>query len=129
VGKHKRGDGFLARSATKAAHFLQQTLAGRVGEAVRIRPDSSATLEVWTRTENRGSDADLAILRCTSDLDVFRADGTRVVTGDLGLHLRAEHLGLHARSLPDSYKKTEPLGRGYVRRFVADLQVILGLIF
>ncbi|WP_433294376.1 PIN domain-containing protein [Actinoplanes sp. CA-030573] len=105
LDKQKYGDGFLARSATKAVRFLQQTLAGRTGEAAAIRPGRSATLEVWIQTEDRGGDADLAILRCTSDLDGIRDGGARVVTGDLGMQLRAEHMGLRARLLPDSYKK------------------------
>jgi hypothetical protein len=62
---------------------------------VPILRDHSATLEVWIQTEDRGSDADLAILRCASDIDAFRDDGARVVTGDLGMQLRAEHMGLH----------------------------------
>jgi hypothetical protein len=82
--------------------FLQQTLAGRVDEAATIR---NATPEVWIQTEDRGSDADLAILRCASDLDSFRAGGARVVTGDLGMQLRAEHMGLQPRCLPDNYRK------------------------
>jgi hypothetical protein len=78
---------------------------GRAGKSVPIRNDGSATLEVWMQTEDSGSDADLAILRCASDLDVFRAGGARVVTGDLGMQLRAEHMSLEVRHLPDKYKK------------------------
>jgi predicted ribonuclease YlaK len=58
LDKQKYGRGFLAESATKALRFLQQTLAGRGGESVSIRPGRAATLEVWTQTEDRGPDAD-----------------------------------------------------------------------
>ncbi|MEV6349566.1 PIN domain-containing protein [Actinoplanes sp. NPDC051851] len=105
LDRQKYGNGVLATSATKAVRFLQQTLAGRAGESVPIRPGHTATLEVWTQTEDRGADADLAILRCAADLDVLRPGGARVVTGDLGMQLRAEHLDLKARTLPDDYRK------------------------
>jgi PIN domain len=101
----KYGNGFLAESATKAVRFLQQTLAGRAGESVPIRAGRTATLEVWTQTEDRGADSDLAILRCAADLDVVCEAGARVVTGDLGMQLRAEHMDLKVRALPDDYRK------------------------
>lgn len=110
LDKQKYGSGFLAESATKAVRFLQQTLAGRAGESVPIRPGRTATLEIWTQTEDRGPDADLAILRCATDLDLLRADGARVVTGDLGMRLRAEHMDLKVRALPDIYRKKKDEG-------------------
>lgn len=106
----KYGSGFLAESATKAVRFFQQTLAGRAGESVPIRAGRTATLEVWTQTEDRGADADLAILRCAADLDVVCEDGARVVTGDLGMQLRAEHMDLKVRALPDGYRKKKDQG-------------------
>jgi PIN domain len=106
----KYGDGPLARSATKAVRFLRQAFAGRAGEAVRIRSGDNTTLEVWAQTEDRGGDADLAILRCAADLDVFHASGARVVTGDLGMQLRAEYMDLQVRVLPDGYRKKKDEG-------------------
>ncbi|WP_435233852.1 PIN domain-containing protein [Micromonospora aurantiaca (nom. illeg.)] len=105
LDRQKYGNGFLAESATKAVRFLQQTLAGRAGESPSIRPNRTATLEVWTQTDDRGPDADLAILRCATDLDVLCAAGARVVTGDLGMRLRAEHMDMQVRALPDDYRK------------------------
>lgn len=105
LDRQKYGNGFLAESATKAVRFLQQTLAGRAGESASIRANHTATLEVWTQTEDRSPDADLAILRCAMDLDVLRAGGARVVTGDLGMQLRAEHMDMQVRALPDDYRK------------------------
>lgn len=105
LDRQKYGNGVLAESATKAVRFLQQTLAGRAGEPAPIRANHTATLEVWTQTEDRGPDADLAILRCATDLDVLRAGGARVVTGDLGMQLRAERMDIQVRALSDDYRK------------------------
>jgi hypothetical protein len=67
-------------------------------------------LEIWIDTDDRGNDADLAILQCASDLAALHPDtGARVLTGDLRMQLRGEQAGLRVRCLPELYRKvSEP---------------------
>jgi hypothetical protein len=103
--KYGPADGDLAKRATKAIRYLERTLKdSQAGRPVRLRED--ATLEVWGGTEDRSGDADLAILRCAADLDSLHPGvGTRVLTGDFGMRLRAQQMRLKVMSLPAEYRK------------------------
>lgn len=72
---------------------------------MQLRPE--ATLEVWVDTDDRGGDADLSILRCAADLDNLHRDtGVRVLTGDVGMRLRAQQMGITVLRLPENYRKS-----------------------
>lgn len=103
--KYGRADSDLAKRATTAIRYLERTMAAsRAGEPVPLRED--VTLEVWVETDERGGDADLAILRCAGDLDTLHPGaGTRVLTDDLGMRLRAQQMGLKAMRLGSEYRK------------------------
>jgi hypothetical protein len=107
LDRQKYGAGPLASRAGRALRYLQETLTGRAGDAVSIRDD--ATLEIWTHTDERSGDADSAILDVAGDLNTLcAATGARVLTGDLGMQLRADVMGLKTLLLPDEYRKQEP---------------------
>ncbi|MET8860426.1 PIN domain-containing protein [Streptomyces sp. NPDC004579] len=105
LDNQKYGQGELAKRATTAIRYLERVLQGsNPGDPVEIRP--GVTLEVWVNTDDRGDDADLAILRCAADLDnLHPSTGSRVLTDDFGMRLRAQQVGLRVISLPQSYKK------------------------
>lgn len=109
LDKQKYGNGRLADRAGKALRYLQQALKDHPpGGQVRIRDEDSTTLEIWVEAEDRSSDADLAILRVAADLDVLHpTTSARVLTGDLGMQLRAQVMDLKVLQLPDSYRKRE----------------------
>jgi len=106
--KYSEGKALRSR-ATRAIEYLRETLAGgEPGQPAELR--NGATLEIWIDTDDRGGDADLAILQCASDLDALHpGTGARVLTGDLGMQLRGEQAGLRVRCLPETYRKvSEP---------------------
>ncbi|WP_338907664.1 PIN domain-containing protein [Streptomyces nigra] len=105
LDKQKYGQGELAKRATTAIRYLERVLQGsQPGDAVQLR--QGTTIEVWVDTDDRGSDADLAILRCAADLDnLHPSTGSRVLTDDFGMRLRAQQVGLKVVSLPQSHKK------------------------
>jgi hypothetical protein len=109
LDKQKYGDGRLADRAGKALRYLQEVLKDHPpGRPVPIRDGDSTTLEIWVEAEDRGGDADLAILRAAADLDALHlATGARVLTGDLGMQLRAQMMDLKVLHLPDKYRKRE----------------------
>jgi hypothetical protein len=102
--KYGRDDGDLARKAATAIRYLERILRdGRPGRPVRLRDD--ATLEVWSE-DDRGGDADLAILRCAADLhNLCSGTGARVLTADLGMRMRAHQMGLQVLELPEGFRK------------------------
>ncbi|MBT2368438.1 hypothetical protein J7E88_24715 [Streptomyces sp. ISL-10] len=105
LNKQKYGQGELAKRATTAIRYLERVLQGsQPGDPVQLR--QGATLEVWVNIDDRGDDADLAILRCAADLDNLHRDtGARVLTDDFGMRLRAQQVGLKVISLPQDHKK------------------------
>ncbi|MFD3926879.1 PIN domain-containing protein [Streptomyces sp. NPDC058614] len=105
LDKQKYGQGELAKRATTAIRYLERVLQGtQPGDPVQLRQD--ATLEAWVNTDDRGDDADLAILRCAADLDnLHPGTGSRVLTDDFGMRLRAQQVRLKIISLPQNYKK------------------------
>ncbi|WP_158711506.1 PIN domain-containing protein [Streptomyces xylophagus] len=120
LDRQKYGQGQLAKRAATAIRYLDHVLKGcNPGTPTRLRED--ATLEVWSDTDERGTDADLAILRCAADLDILHAPrirlvwdevdhlhperGSRVLTDDVGMRLRANQMGLRVVSLPEKYRK------------------------
>jgi hypothetical protein len=105
LDRQKYGEGRLADRATNALRYLYEALKDTdPGQPTSIRND--ATLEIWIDTDERGEDADLAILRCAADLTTLHPSvGARVLTGDLGMRLRAQHMDLKVLQLPDSYRK------------------------
>ncbi len=109
LDRQKYGDGKLADRAGKALRYLQEASKDHPpGQPVPIREGDATTLEIWVDAEDRGGDADLAILRVAADLDALcPATGARVLTGDLGMHLRAQVMELKVLHLPDTYCKRE----------------------
>ncbi|MCX5255518.1 PIN domain-containing protein [Streptomyces canus] len=105
LDQQKYGQGELAKRATTAIRYLERVLQGsQPGDAVQLR--QGATIEVWVDTDDRGNDADLAILRCAADLDnLHPSTGSRVLTDDFGMRLRAQQVGLKVVSLPQNHKK------------------------
>jgi hypothetical protein len=101
----KYGGGDLGKRSTAAIRYLERTLKGsRRGEPVTVRPE--ATLEVWTDAADRSEDADLSILRCAADVANLHSHGdVRVLTGDLGMRLRAQQMDLEVLQLPEEYRK------------------------
>lgn len=106
LDRQKYGEGRLVPDrATNALRYLYEALKDSdPGQPTRIRND--AALEIWVDTDERGDDADLAILRCAADLTTLHPSvGARVLTGDLSMRLRAQHMGLKVLEIPDSYRK------------------------
>lgn len=105
LDKQKYGEGRLADRATNALRYLYEALKGRKpGQSAQIRTDAS--LEIWVDTDERGRDADLAILRCAADLNALHPPvGARVLTGDLGMRLRAQQMDVNVLELPNVYRK------------------------
>ncbi|MEV4261094.1 PIN domain-containing protein [Kribbella sp. NPDC049584] len=112
LDRQKYGEGELAKRAATAIRYLERVLDGTPpGEAVELRPGVS--LEVWVDTDDRGSDVDLAILRCAGDLAGLCPDtGARVLTNDFGMRLRARQMGLTPVRLPDDHRKASPPAAG-----------------
>jgi len=105
LDRQKYGNGDLAKRAATAIRYLERVLRGsKPGEPVRLR--DKATLEVWGDDGDRREDVDLSVIRCAADLDnLCGGTGARVLTGDSGMQLRANQMGIKALSLPDSYRK------------------------
>lgn len=105
LDRQKYGQGDLARKAAIAIRYLERVLRdGQPGQPVQLRRDT--TLEVWIDSNNRGDDADLAILHCAADLDNLHRDtGARVLTDDLNMRLRAQQMGLTVLRLPQDHRK------------------------
>ncbi|MEU9780912.1 PIN domain-containing protein [Streptomyces phaeochromogenes] len=105
LDEQKYGQGELAKKAATAIRYLERVLRGsKPGEPVELR--RGVSLEIWVETDDRGGDADLAILRCATDLETLHAGtGARVLTDDFGMRLRAQQMGLKVVSLPQSYRK------------------------
>jgi hypothetical protein len=105
LDRQKYGQGDLANKAATAIRYLERVLKDTLpGQPIQLR--EGATLEVWVNTDDRGSDADLSILRCAADLDNLHQDtGARVLTDDVGMRLRAQQMGLKALRLPQDYRK------------------------
>jgi hypothetical protein len=106
LDRQKYGSGDLAKKAATAIRYLDRVLADSpAGEPVELRTGES-TLEVWLDTDDRSSDADLAILRCAADLaNLHPGTGARVLTDDVGMRLRAGQLNLPVVRLPAAYRK------------------------
>lgn len=103
--KYGPKDDDLPKRAAAAIRYLERTLTGaRPGEPVQLR--EGVTLEVWVDTDERGIDTDLAILRCAADLETLHPGaGTRILTGDLGMRLRAQDRDFKFLRLPKEYRK------------------------
>ncbi|MFB7403331.1 PIN domain-containing protein [Streptomyces rubiginosohelvolus] len=101
----KYGQGDLARKAHTAIRYLERTLKdASPGSQVELR--KGVTLEVWVDTDDRGSDADLSILRCAADLErLHPATGARVLTNDFGMRLRAQQMNLKVLIPPSEHRK------------------------
>lgn len=106
LDRQKYGESKLAYKAATAIRYLDRALEGsQPGQPVQLRRPE-ATLEVWLDTDDRGGDADLAILRCAADLDnLHRDSGARVLTDDVGMRLRAQQMGVKVLRLPEKHRK------------------------
>ena len=109
LDRQKYGDGKLANRASRALRYIQAVLKDHPpGHPVPIRDDDTTTLEVWVDPEERAGEADLAILRVAADLNALcSATGAVVLTGDLGMQLRAQMMDMRVLHLPDIYRKRE----------------------
>lgn len=106
LDRHKSGAGQLGERAARAIRYLEGALAGgEPGMPVDIR--EGVTLEVrLDPLGHRRGDADMEILLCAAELDQLNPEGgTRVLSDDFGMHLRAQGLHLPAMRLPPSYRK------------------------
>ncbi|MFE4651001.1 PIN domain-containing protein [Streptomyces sp. NPDC056707] len=109
LDRQKYGQGDLARKAATAIRYLDRTLGGNRDNRlpVEIRK-GQATLEIWPEGQNRrrNGDADLAILDCASEIvQLLPTSRTYVLTGDIGMRLRAQQRGISTIRLPDEYRK------------------------
>ena len=67
-GSAPAGDGrVLPGRAAAAVRYLEQALA-EIGPGKAVPLQGKATLEVWTESDARGVDADLAILECGTEV-------------------------------------------------------------
>ncbi|GAA3371238.1 hypothetical protein GCM10020367_21090 [Streptomyces sannanensis] len=106
LDRQKYGDGVLARRAATAIRYLDKALAnGNAGATVRVK--DGVTLEVGGLAMRRSTkDVDMQILLCAADLDQLNPHaGTRVLTGDIGMRLRAAQMGLRTFQLPENHRK------------------------
>ncbi|WP_443071034.1 PIN domain-containing protein [Streptomyces sp. YIM 132580] len=109
LDRQKYGQGDLARRAATAIRYLERTVGGSRDNRlpVEIRK-GQATLEIWPEDQKRrrGSDPDLAILDCASAISQL-LPGSRVcvLTGDMGMRLRAQQRDIFTIGLPDEYRK------------------------
>jgi hypothetical protein len=105
LDRQKYGEGELARRAATAIRYLERTMRDvQPGDSVPLR--DGVTLEVWGDSGDRNEDPDLAILRCAADLDNLRpTTGSRVLTNDFGMRLRARQMKLKVLGLPSKYRK------------------------
>jgi rRNA-processing protein FCF1 len=105
LDRQKYGNGDLAKRAATAIRYLERILrSSKPGEPVRLR--DKVTLEVWGDRDDRSEDVDLSVIRCAADLaNLCGGPGARVVTGDSGMQLRANQMGIKALRLPNSYRK------------------------
>ncbi|WP_439943432.1 PIN domain-containing protein [Streptomyces sp. BBFR115] len=107
LDRQKYGDGMLAKRAATAIRYLDRRLTG-VTPGAPVKLTEQVTLEVSLdqRPHPPGMDADLRILMCAADLDQMLPDaGTRVLTDDMNMRLRAAHMGLKTLRLPDDQRK------------------------
>jgi predicted ribonuclease YlaK len=115
LDSQKYGQGQLAERAATAIRYLERALEGsHPGEPVELR--QGVVLEVWVDGDDRGSDADLSILRCAADLNSLHpATGARVLTDDFGMRLRAQQMGLKSVRLPADHRKPSPARKDEVQ--------------
>ncbi|MGW6975439.1 PIN domain-containing protein [Streptomyces sp. NPDC054952] len=108
LDRHKNGSGQLGERAGRAIRYLEGALVGSPGVPVSIR--DGVTLEVrLDRVGHRRGDADMEILLCAAELNRLKPEaGTRVLSDDFGMHLRAQGLDLQAMRLPATYRKGAP---------------------
>ncbi|MFJ6385880.1 PIN domain-containing protein [Kitasatospora sp. NPDC092039] len=107
LDRQKYGDGALARKAATAIRYLERKFEGAApGEAVKLR--EGVTLEVRLDPPgHRRIEPDLEILRCAADFTgLVPGAGTRVLTDDYGMRLRAHSMGLATLRLPGTYRKS-----------------------
>lgn len=107
LDRQKYGDGLLAKRAATAIRYLDRKLTG-VAPGTPVELTKHATLEVSLDQlpHPSGVDADLRILTCAADLDQLLPDaGTRVLTDDTNMRLRAAHMALRTLRLPENHRK------------------------
>ncbi|WP_435610039.1 PIN domain-containing protein [Streptomyces sp. C10-9-1] len=107
LDRQKYGGGDLANRADTAIRYLERTLRGTPpGKPAVLRDKGEATLEIWVDTDSRDSDADLAIIQCAADISSLHPTvGARVLTGDFGMRLRSELVGITLIHLPENHRK------------------------
>ncbi|WP_420077958.1 PIN domain-containing protein [Streptomyces sp. JL4002] len=112
LDRHKYGAGQLGDRAAKAIRYLEKTLVDGPGQPVTVR--EGVTLEVrLDALGHRRGDPDMEILLCAADLNQLKPEaGTRVLSDDFGMHLRAQGLDLQAMRLPACYRKGAPAAGG-----------------
>jgi rRNA-processing protein FCF1 len=109
LDRQKYGHGDLARKAATAIRYLERTMGGNRDNRlpVEIRK-GQATLEIWPESQRRrrDGDADLAILDSASEIfQLLPGSRVYVLTGDMGMRLRAQQRGISTIRLPDEYRK------------------------
>ncbi|MET7331052.1 PIN domain-containing protein [Nonomuraea sp. NPDC005650] len=107
LDRQKYGEGILAKRAAKAIRYLDRRLTGSTpGAAVPLAKNVTFEVAIDSVPNQAAMDADWRILMCAADLDQLRPEaGTRVLTNDTNMRLRALHLGLKTLTLPEKYRK------------------------
>ncbi|WCD91186.1 hypothetical protein KPP03845_200147 (plasmid) [Streptomyces xanthophaeus] len=113
LDRQKSGTGQLGERAAKAIRYLQSALSsGTPGEPVQIQPGVTLEVRLDPLGHQRG-DADMEILLCAAELDQLKPNGgTRVLSDDFGMHLRAQGLRLLAMRLPAHCRKDRQASSG-----------------
>lgn len=108
LDRQKYGHGDLARKAATAIRYLDRIFSDRDKYLPAEIRKGEATLEIWPddHDRGRGTDADLEILRCASDLSLLLPnERTSVLTDDTGMRLRAQQMHLGTLRMPEEYRK------------------------
>ncbi|WP_181412298.1 PIN domain-containing protein [Streptomyces griseorubiginosus] len=107
LDRQKYGAGLLAKRAATAIRYLDHKLTGITpGEPVKLTDNATLEVSLGTRHGQPGMEADTAILTCAADLDQLLPNaGTRVLTDDTNMRLRAAHMGLQTLRLPERHRK------------------------
>ncbi|MEW1552012.1 PIN domain-containing protein [Streptomyces tsukubensis] len=106
--KYRAVDDQLGRRAATAIRFLDRTFTDTApGTLATLTAD--ATIEIAPAPTPNGTevlDPDMCILLCAADIHQLQPDaGTRVLTGDTGMRLRAREMNLPTLRLPERHRK------------------------
>jgi rRNA-processing protein FCF1 len=102
----KRQD--LSKRARNILPALERLL-GQAGAPGRVTDGVTVEVPVETGPRDRSEDADEVILETCRELGQFAARPVALVTGDYGMRLRAQALGIRTMPMPEKYLRRGPL--------------------